>query len=500
MIPIGTTSRQLEAIARWMLVAVALVGMAMWWWPAFASWGAAGGALLAVWALWFLCKIAGVDHRVPGNPVYLALLGPLAVWGYHLARTCLGWAGHSHTPLDGTLNVSAVYQIMLLALTVLLSQGLLARGLGQAWTAFICTAAVTGGAVFTSYVARSSPLNAAAALVGLGGAVAMASFALPRGPAQLERRLAIGAIVAAAVGALAWASPYAVAAAALISAANILLDAAMTQRWRWRLGIPGLVLAAALSLSFLPYKLLGRVLSASLFGTGEGVYNDLNAADSGLAIMLGAIGIVGVLSLVVGCLACSAWLMRASKFGGDSAQGIVWSCAACIATMALLAGGGLFSPAVTAAVGLLWGLAAVQSRRPARRYPGWLVVGILLGCLLLLGMTDTDGVVLWSARAFGYGDPLLHTLAGAFTALGLCWFMGSRRTVWGLVAVAISIAFGGLGEIAQYLASSRDAEWDDFYRHAVGSILVAIPYLLVMGARLQESSAATNEIELEPLR
>ena len=312
-----------------------------------------------------------------------------------------------------------------------------------------------------------------------------------------------------AVAALAVASPIAAAAAAMAAAPSLLLGAALGGRWRWQLLILGLAAGAAgLTLGRLvgmPWLVdpnstdLAALLQRPL-GVGEAVYNNLDAHASGLAILLGAIGIVGVLALAVGCLGCSAWLMRASKFGGDGAQGIVWSVAACVATAAMLMTGGLFSPAVMAAAGLIWGMAAVQCRRPAKRYPAWILVAIVAGSLLLLGMTDTTGVVLWSVRAFGYNDSLLHALAGVFTTLALCWFMGSRRTVWGLVAVAISIAIGGAGEIAQYLASSRDAEWDDFYRHAIGSIIVAIPYLLMMGARLQESSSATHEIELEPLR
>ncbi len=498
MIPIGTTSRQVEAIARWMLVLVACVGMLMWWWPSFAAWGAAGGAMLIIWAAWFIWKTAAADRTIPGHPIHLALLGPLLVWGYHLAKVGLGRAGHAHTPLDGNLDVSAVYQLLLIALTAMLTQSLLARGRGRTAAIAAIGLAMIVGPLLVILWGKAPQMKSAMVMLAAGGAMVTFSLVLRPGPGApptwLGQIATLGVLVLLVL--LGLVSPTGEPVLILGVLGVIFLAASLfwPQRRRHYL-LPGLFGVGWFIAHLVLHPGLMPSLARGVFGRGEGVFDTLNATHSGLEILLGAIGWGGVLWLIIGCLACSAWLMRAWRFGGSAGQGVIWSCAACITTAALFMPGGLFSPGVTLAVGVVWGLAAVQSGRPARRYPGWLLGVILAGSLLLLGISDETGIVLAGAKAFGYGDWLLHALAGALSTLVLCWLMGCRRLGWGLAAIAISVAIGALGELAQYLVSSRDVEFDDFHKHAMGSLLAAIPYLLLMGARLQESALVTHEIE-----
>ena len=89
-IPIGTTSKQLAVIARWMCAAVVIVGMLGWWWPGYRSWGGLTAGLLTVLAVWLLWRIVAGQNRVPGNAIHLALLVPGIILAIHLCRTGLG--------------------------------------------------------------------------------------------------------------------------------------------------------------------------------------------------------------------------------------------------------------------------------------------------------------------------------------------------------------------------------------------------------------------------
>ena len=75
----GTTSRQVQALARWTVVGLIVVGVSAWGRPSFRAWGGATAGLLAAFALWVMAKTLSADRSVAGHPVYLVLLIPAAV-------------------------------------------------------------------------------------------------------------------------------------------------------------------------------------------------------------------------------------------------------------------------------------------------------------------------------------------------------------------------------------------------------------------------------------
>ena len=144
-IPIGTTSRQLRTISRWLFAGVVIVGVLTWWRPGHRSWGAMAVGMLVPWALWLAWQTVSAERTVPGNPVHLVLLGPVAVLTYHHTHVSLAGTASDPQAFGGALNMSMILQIALVALGMLLAQSLLPRLRGQVITISACGAAMMGG-------------------------------------------------------------------------------------------------------------------------------------------------------------------------------------------------------------------------------------------------------------------------------------------------------------------------------------------------------------------
>ena len=103
-IPIGTTARNLETLARWMLAGVVIVGMLCWSMPGFKIWGALAIGLLMVWVLWLLWRTVQADRTIPAHPIHLALIVPVMILIFHLARHGLRQQ-QDPTLLHGALDI-----------------------------------------------------------------------------------------------------------------------------------------------------------------------------------------------------------------------------------------------------------------------------------------------------------------------------------------------------------------------------------------------------------
>jgi len=553
-IPIGTTSRQLGALVRWMYLTVTVTGLLSWWWPSYFSWGALVGGLMVALLLWLCWQTVTVDRTVPGHPVYLVLLVPGAVLTYHLACTGLGAAAHDSGRLSGALNMSMLFHLALLATSVMLSQSLLPRAVSRAGVASVCGAAMIGGGILAGLWADAQPVKFPMSLVGFGGvAVWLAPLWRPDvmsspqeqgpGPGRLELRILCVAVATTAAGLLAWNCPSAAVFAAVAAGLVLVFASVIFARHSrpmlvtgavlavvvglaaavWALGLPellclggpilglgGAVLAAAGGLAAavwapgLPELLR---LDGPILGLGEEAFGQViiesrdalravTAADSGLYILSGMVGLTAALLTVAGLLVCLATLLLRARrdHPGSQAQTAAWTVAACLSAAALLAPGGLFVPAVVLSVGLTWGLTAGLSGRAARPRPGITVLVSLVAITTLMGVARHDGLVIWAASSVWPGpggDKLLHAVFGLMLAMTLAWLMGSRNLWWGLAAIVLAALVGGAGEMIQSVTSSgRFVEWDDWIAHAAGSVIAVIPYLLCVGARLGESPDA----------
>lgn len=504
-IPVGTTSRQLRTVARWMLAALLAFGMLLWWWPGFRAWGAAAIGLMVVWGVWLLWRTVDGDRSVPGHPFHLALIVPAGVLVWHAAGSEL--APGDPYPLAAALTISLLFQIGLTALTAVLTQSLLAD---LPWRGALLR--VVGGAMMVGAAAAlawggAPQVRSSVSLLGLAGvAVWLAPLWRHEAPAsspsdspapagrRVLRLLVVGAaaIVAVLLGVHA---PTGVAAAAIgVGAVLLLAGVAIPHRRRTRLLAGGSLVVAPLAVMALRGRLIvpGALADFSALGLAGRTFETLPAAESGLALLARSVGLVGVIWL--GGVLCGALVMLFVR--GRDADGryhgraICWSAATVLATLAYFAPGGMVTPAVTLAVGLTWGLLPAMDARPPRRRSGAWMLLAWTGLVAMLAVTKHQGLVSWMTKAFGGGDTALHASVGLLTALLAGWLAGARRYVWGVAAVIAVAAAGGAGEILQQVTSERSVELRDWMWHAIGSAAALLPYSLAVGSRLCESPDA----------
>ena len=494
--------RQLGAMARWLLVGVVVLGSLVWWWPSYLAWGALSAGVLIVLAIWLVWKIAGAERSIPGHPLHLALLGPAGVLLYHfITRGLLGEAG-SGRELQGELNLSVLWHVGILSGLLLLSQSLLPRAGRRVGLVAMCGVAMSAGPIVALWLTDAHEARDALGLLGLAG-VAVWLTPLWQTPSMdkglptawlVWRRLRWLHVAAALAGAvlLGLAAPRAVLLAAGLVGCVLLVAGGVFHRGRWRLLAPGLCLAAgALAGGWFYRPALGlrRGFGAGPFGVGEKAFSQLSGADSGVTILGGMVGWVGLLLLLGGSAASLVWLMRhaAERRGRDRARAVAWCAGAVLAMAALLCRGGLFMPAVSLALGFTWGLMPAMLGRTVRtHHRAWLLLPFGLGAGLLL-LAPRTGIVGWSVQPLIGSDKAMHGVLGFYLAMVTLWVTG-RRSIWmGLGGVALAALSGGAAEMAQQLAGRRSAEWADWGWHAAGCAMAMAPYLLMAGARWCES-------------
>lgn len=507
-IVIGTTSRQLEWMARWTWAGVVLLGMLTWWWPGYRAWGAMSIGLLGVLAIWLFWKMVAGERTLPGHPLYVSLLVPSAILVYHLAATGLGTEAIGPADLGGGINMSVVFHLGLFSLGVMLSQSLLKGAAEHEGVLSVVGAAMYGGVTGALLWGHVGQVEEALTLLGYSGlGVWLTPLWAP--PAQqqqaqglLRRVLRIGRVAAAVGGAavLAVRMPH-VAGVAMGMTGLVLVVTAMFFREVRRGALvagAGILAGAAglMALTGLPATLSFQGLKqVSAIGQGEQAFVHIGAGDSGLQVLAGMIGYVGIACLALGLIVTVLVMLYRSRDIPGQSQGrhgrsIVWLAATGLAMLAMLWKAGFFLPAVTLAVSFTWGLLPAMMGRPSRPRHGLFLLGALTAIMLLLGLAKRDGLVFISARAFGLGDSFLHGMTGLLLAMTCAWLVGDKRLGWVLTVLALAGAAGGLGELAQGMVSIRNMQLTDWGAHAVGSLLAVGPYLLSRGARLCESPDA----------
>ena len=511
-IPTGTTSRQIDWLARWALTGMMILGMMAWWWPGYRSWGSAVAALTLVLGLWLAARIVAGDRGVPGHPIHLVVLVPAGIMVLHLARDILAARPATFGSLEGALDISQIYWLGLLSLGVLLTQSLLPPAASHTVVLGVAGAAMMLGPAAAILAGPAAPIRTALALLGFAGVGVWLTMLWrpggrgdPNGPAggPTPHRLLGGVCVlvaAVAAGALAISAPLQALLVAGIVAATLLAAGLALPARRVVLLLAGGALAAgaAGALTLVHWvrqafvELLSQAAQATPLGLGEGALSQTSAADSGLAMLVGLVGWVGAAWFIGGLGACVVWMLFHARRGHQADQGraIVWSASALCAAAALIAPGGLFVPATALAAAFVFGLLPVMLGRPERSRPGLLLLAAIGAMMVLLGLVPKTGLFTWSLGHFGQSDTILHVAMGFLTAMLLAWQLGTRRIWLGMAGIAIAALLGGPAEVMQYLVSDRSAELRDWLHHAMGSAAAVGPYLLCMLARGSESPDA----------
>jgi len=516
----GTTGSQIEAMGRWALVGVYVIALLTWWWPGYRVWGAMSAAVMLVLVLWLFGRILAADRTVPGHPLFLVLLVPVGVLGYHLARAHVS-PGPAEGGLGGILNLSMIFHLSLLAMAVFLTRALLPQAGTSSLALSLCGAAAMIGAFLAAVLGSPDAgyIRHAAALIGFSGIFVWLAPPWRFGAAQAggvavgvqwrrPLRVARAAVACLAAMMLTWASaPAACVAAAGAGGVAVLAGVIFPSRraiwlllgvgsmavglaalqvcgqgvagpWGWfaRPGVPG---GAEASLSW-------------WIGRGETALASLTAGDSGAAMLVATIGWGGAGLTGAGALGCLIWFLararRESPKGRSRAA--MWSAAAVLAACAMLARGGLFIPAVGMQAALAWALVGQPATRPRRRPHGVFLLAAVAALLIAMGLARRPGLAQWSAAAFGAGENFLHAPTGFLLALLLAWLMGARRFWLGLLGILMAALAGPGGEVLQKVASLRGVEREDWVLHALGCVAALVPYALCMGVRRRERPVA----------
>jgi len=513
-VPVGTTSRQIEWLARWLLAAVVILGMLAWWWPGFRSWGNTGAGLAVGLALWLLWRTVSGDRTVPGHPFHLVMVVPGAILTGHLAVAGM-LSAEGYQELTGELNMSMIFQLALLSLGVMLSQSLLPKAARHTVLLGVCAAAMMGGPALAMSFGQGRHVRTALALLAFGGVGVWLSMLWGLGRSEdappdraadpsLHRLLRIGCIAvaaAAACGLAAVAPRQAVAAAGVVAVVLILGGLVFPGRRKLVLAVGGsLLVAAAAALTATGWvhevgtEIVTKTAHAGLFGRGEQAFRDVSAADSGLVVLAATAGWIGVGSLAGGLVVCMVWLLSHARRGrsGDRGRAILWSSASALVACAFLSGGGPSIPAVTLAVALVWGLLPTMLGRPRPIRSGAWLAGATVVVVVLAALTPKSGLLSWMTQVFGAGDKFLHASIGFLLGIEAAWLFGSRRLWLGLSAIAAAALAGGLGEAVQHLVGTRTPDYIDWLFHAAGAAAAFGPYLLCVGARWAESPDAKD--------
>ena len=511
-IPVGTTSRQVQWLARWSLGAAMILGMMSWWWPGYRSWGSVLASIALVLSLWLAARILSADRSVPGHPVHFVLLIPAAILAVHFARHVLE-AGHaSHLVLDGSLDLSMIYWLCSLGLGVMLTQSLLPRAAMHTVVLGLAGAAMMLGPAAAILAGPTAPIRTALALLGfagvavwltmlwgLGGGSDKAGASGPRQPYGPGRLACLAVAVAAALALSLEAPLQALLVAGIV--ATVLFAAGLifpARRVVFLLAGGLLAVAVVAVLSLVDWvrsalmELLVQSSGASVLGQGEQAFRHVSAGDAGLTVLVGMVGWAGAAWFVGGLALCVVWMLLHARRGhaGDRGRAIVWSVAAGCVSAALIAPGGLFVPATALAASFVLGMLPVMLGRPRRDRSGLLLLAAIGAMLVLLGLAPSTGLFTWSLGHFGKSDTVIHIAIGFLAAMLLAWQMGTRRIWLGLAGIGIGAMLGGPAELMQLLFSERSAELRDWLHHAMGAGCAVVPYLLCMFSRWCESPDA----------
>ena len=509
-IPLGTTSRQIEAVARWTLTGVVALGMVAWWWPGYRSWGAVAVGLLSVLVLWLAWQTVRGERRVPGHPLHLALLVPAGVLVGHFVRVGLGPHGGEWAPAGG-VDISMVFHLALMALGVMLAQSLLPAAARHVGVLGLCGAAMMSGPAAAMIWGRTQPVRTALALLGFAGVGVWltmlwgmaAGAAGPGGRGRLRNRVLRGGCVvvaaSASVGLSISAPLQGLLAAGVLAATLFLAGIAFPRRRALLLAVGGgmgvgvvVVLSAVRWVREALVGVLVPLGQAPPFGRGEEAFRDVSAADSGLAVLTAVVGWAGTAAFVLCLVGCLVGLLLHARKGGPGDQGraILWTAASGMVAGAVLAPGGLFLPAALLAGAFVWGLLPGMLGRPERRRSGAVVLVAVGGTVALQAVASEPGLLGWLCRIFGAGDGVLHASMGFLAAMLAAWLLGARRAWLGLAGIALAALAGGPAEALQQLISTRTGELRDWLHHSLGCAVAVVPYLLCVGARWCESPDA----------
>jgi len=237
-------------------------------------------------------------------------------------------------------------------------------------------------------------------------------------------------------------------ACAAVAGAMLLSGALLRHHRRALLGAGGiLALGGLLAMYQLEVHIPQWVGRFTLLGAGEGA---LAGAQEplGLWVLGVSTGWVGLAAVCGGMLAALIWSLRASRDAapGCQARAALWACVVALSSTALLAGGGMSTPAVMLATATTFALMPHLVAHRVASFRGWSVAVAFTAVLLVLGLEQHFGGKMWLDLALQYGDETMHLLAGMVLTVVLFWQSRSSKFWQALLCCLVAAALASLGE------------------------------------------------------
>lgn len=525
-IPMGTTARQLRKTAGVLPGGVIVLGVLTWWWPGYRSWGAMSAGLILSLILWVSWRIVAGRRTVAGHPFYWALLIPAAMGLYHLLW--LSWDSSATTAgLGGAMTVTLLFQLALLVAGVMLVQSAFASDTrsgfitGPLFPSVFSLSVCLGASAAAVWAPVVLPRDAMALLACAGALGTIGALSpLTDSNSGTDSRAATAVLVAC--GALlvsvcllaAKVSSVSLYITAAMLAGCMLLSLLRGSRSRKIPVVAAVAVGVVLVVSVFVQASGAEDPAAMLLGRGEAALLEADLADAGLAVLDASLGRPALILLLTVSGASGVWLLMSRPASNIArVRAACWTSACGLSLVAMLSAGGLFIPAVTAALALFWGLLpAMCGTANVPRSGAWLLA-VLVGLMIVLGASASSGLLGWSVSALGGSDHTMHAVSGFLLALVLAWLMGARNVWLGVAGIVLAAFAGVAGELLQSFVPGRGASleswlavlggnagrdaWasvaaqlDDIVLHAVGAVAVLVFYLPAMGARWCESPDA----------
>lgn len=481
---------------------------------------------LGLWVCWMYWRGADNQTGVPGHVLQPFLAVPIIILLAHII------SGGRVDPISGRVSLLAendsglMIRMMTLSLLVLLAQDVLSRVRQMRWLLTAIGLITAVGAILKLSSQSPGPAAGAVALSGLAGVgVLLTPCFLPnmgtdtiinridyRSRLWLEVyygicphiwRVTLSALLASL---LIFSRPQAAAAAIIATCAvsgTLLLAGVFLRQHRIRLLLTGAVLsvggiAAGCQLNLAGYEWVG---GATLFGTG-GLGTGLPSPDiSGMGLLAGSTGWVGLAAVVCGMLSALLWSLYVSRnaAAGDQARCAVWSVVVVISGCGLLVSGGLGAPVVTVVAAVTWGLMPHVMAHPVRRYRGWGVMAAFLAAMVVLGLENRVAGSAWARPLLkGFSDSAMHLLGAFLLTAVLLWQSRCRSWRRAILCVVVGAAAAAMGELAQKYLSTRSPQFSDVLWDIAGAAAALGVFALIHTTRrIEQFLSARPKVSYE---
>ena len=461
----------------------------------YLAWSYITTGLLLTWVIWMIGGIIWKTNNVPGNPVYVFILSLAGIFAWHLIAD-------QYVPqipksgLFGSVNMSMLFHLVLIALSVLLSQCFFGYGSPPKRLLDVIAVVMMAGTLVITFRGHLETVNAPGVLCFCGICIWLVPLTRRKRvektpfpePGLLDKtryvvRLFVAVLVLAGLliatqgREILWGA--AVGCLPVIAYLTRRRSKPLLAKFIIALGVvvtiaAGLIVASRDSIPISPV------------GMGEKGFCFVSAGDSGFSLIMATTGYIGMSCFAIGTVGLALWSLFRTRYvsGGASVRATLWVAAVLFSTAALLVPGGYVNPVNVIVFGFVWGLLPRMTGVTPKFRSVW-IPGLVVMCVVITaGVVSNSGLLMKMCTLHHWGDKALHFFGGGVLGMLMGWWFGAKRRWLGVVGIITAALIGGAGELGQKLFATRAFEWADWKYHSMGVAVALALYILAMGCCL----------------